>query len=533
MIKKFISPNFFKQFSIRILIYVLVLLVLISIKRFVNIFIWERILKTTIFLNFDFGFLIIGIYLFFIILLEIYALYFSVIKKFFLKNEKKIYLAILIIFLLFNLFFQFHTGVWKDVAEHSRAGYLISQGKIPYIDFFEHHNPLYWYVISPIFFFTKGILPFYILYSISSIIFCISTFFIFKIGKIIFDNKRYAWMTTIFFVSVYPVIISYEIRPDAFSALFLIIAIYLFFKEKSNYLLLGLFIGISILFSQKAILYAGIFFITIFIINYKNINKLIKKELLFVLGAIIPTILFGTFFYLIAGSEGLKRYFFLNYLFNLKINFSYNLFGYFIKYYLPSNMLHFIFSIGGIFILIKNKVVNKKVLYLILFNFLIISYFIFKCRLSPQDFLYFTPLLAFSAIIFIKFLLTKSPFKKIICYILFIALMMPFIISLLFLTMPLKKSVDYGIIEFYLKNFEEKDSNCNLIYNPVYQYHWFLNNQEQKDLLYKHEIYSKYLSIDKMVQENFSVICTKEINQEFLIKNGYNRYLKSDIFYKK
>ena len=37
-----------------------------------------------------------------------------------------------------------------DHAEHLHSSWLVWQGKIPYRDFFEHHNPLMWYILAPI-----------------------------------------------------------------------------------------------------------------------------------------------------------------------------------------------------------------------------------------------------------------------------------------------------------------------------------------------------------------------------------------------
>ena len=38
-----------------------------------------------------------------------------------------------------------------DTIEHIHTSWLIHTGKIPYKDFFQHHNPLLWYIFSPLF----------------------------------------------------------------------------------------------------------------------------------------------------------------------------------------------------------------------------------------------------------------------------------------------------------------------------------------------------------------------------------------------
>ena len=37
-----------------------------------------------------------------------------------------------------------------DTYEHIHASWLVSTGLVPYRDFFEHHHPLLWYVLSPL-----------------------------------------------------------------------------------------------------------------------------------------------------------------------------------------------------------------------------------------------------------------------------------------------------------------------------------------------------------------------------------------------
>lgn len=45
--------------------------------------------------------------------------------------------------------FVFHY-MCMDHAEHLHAAWLVWQGQIPYRDFFEHHNPLLWYLLAPL-----------------------------------------------------------------------------------------------------------------------------------------------------------------------------------------------------------------------------------------------------------------------------------------------------------------------------------------------------------------------------------------------
>ena len=73
-------------------------------------------------------------------------------------HEKNIYiyfisiLAILIFSILSISSIWGNYGFFMDTLEHIHASWLVSEGKVPYRDFFEHHNPLLWYLFAP---FTK------------------------------------------------------------------------------------------------------------------------------------------------------------------------------------------------------------------------------------------------------------------------------------------------------------------------------------------------------------------------------------------
>ena len=41
-------------------------------------------------------------------------------------------------------------GFFMDTAEHIHSSWLVSIGKVPYRDFFQHHNPLLWYLFAPV-----------------------------------------------------------------------------------------------------------------------------------------------------------------------------------------------------------------------------------------------------------------------------------------------------------------------------------------------------------------------------------------------
>jgi hypothetical protein len=60
--------------------------------------------------------------------------------------------AVVFYIIAFGAWTIFYTETGNgDNVEHIHATWLISQGKVPYRDFFQHHNPLIWYLFSPLF----------------------------------------------------------------------------------------------------------------------------------------------------------------------------------------------------------------------------------------------------------------------------------------------------------------------------------------------------------------------------------------------
>ena len=43
-----------------------------------------------------------------------------------------------------------HQPKTGDDVEHLHSAWLVFQGKVPYNDFFQHHNPLLWYLFAPV-----------------------------------------------------------------------------------------------------------------------------------------------------------------------------------------------------------------------------------------------------------------------------------------------------------------------------------------------------------------------------------------------
>ena len=143
-----------------------------------------------------------------------------------------------------------------DEFEHLHASWLVSQGKIPYRDFFEHHHPLLWFLSAPIVraFYDEAIV-FYVMRLISLGASSLTLLYIYKISQF-FSNKKCGWIVVgLSLCNIISLYNFYQFRPDNFMNLFFIMGIYYWFcylnnKQLKNLVISFICFGISFLFLQ-------------------------------------------------------------------------------------------------------------------------------------------------------------------------------------------------------------------------------------------------------------------------------------------
>lgn len=64
--------------------------------------------------------------------------------------NKFIFLVLFLDALGLIMTFIYASTAIADEFEHIRVGWFVSQGDVPYRDFFEHHHPLIWYLFAPL-----------------------------------------------------------------------------------------------------------------------------------------------------------------------------------------------------------------------------------------------------------------------------------------------------------------------------------------------------------------------------------------------
>jgi len=146
---------------------------------------------------------------------------------------------------LFVAWTVFHTETGNgDNVEHLHATWLVAQGKIPYKDFFEHHNPFIWLFFSPVVMFSSRILTLLDAAFITGIVAGVITFWVvYRICTKFFASSLASLASLLVLCPPYYYIFCFNYNPDTFMALFFAIGLYFLFlyfeKKKLFYLCVG------------------------------------------------------------------------------------------------------------------------------------------------------------------------------------------------------------------------------------------------------------------------------------------------------
>ena len=215
-----------------------------------------------------------------------------------------------------------NTPMTGDDAEHIHSAWLVHQGKVPYIDFFQHHNPLLWYLFAPLTgMFAYDLAIYDAVRMISACVMFITLYMSALIVKRFISQNAYALLITV--ASVFPSYVIYsglDFRPDNYMLCCYISGIYFYFsyleKQKVRDLILSFALMVlSFLFMQKIIFMLGVFgiFVLIDLYHKRIILNDFMKALIFPIGAVL------LFFLWLLSHEMIAKYWLANYIFNLHI----------------------------------------------------------------------------------------------------------------------------------------------------------------------------------------------------------------------
>ena len=218
----------------------------------------------------------------------------------FLRRFYYFLLVLLGLNLLFVILRLISSGyAFFDDIEHLRAAYFVSNGEIPYRDFFEHHHPLFWYVLAPL----VAILPHNTVWAIYSgriVCLCISLitfFYIYKIEKRFIGGKICALIClNLYFWSNgdTPTSSLFFIKPDIIQRCFWFIGLYYLFryfhyKKIRNLHICAISFTLSFLFLQTAAFLFIPLVVPVGYFLYKNPQRFSD----FIKASVFPLLLLG------------------------------------------------------------------------------------------------------------------------------------------------------------------------------------------------------------------------------------------------
>lgn len=214
--------------------------------------------------------------------------------------------------------FRTETGNGDNV-EHLHATWLVAQGKIPYKDFFEHHNPFIWFVFSPFVTFSTRILTLLDAAFVTGVVTGGLTFWVvYKICTKFFASSFASLVSLLVLCPPYYYIFCFNYNPDTFMALFFAIGLYFLFSYLQKRTLFSLCFAFEAFFfaffsTQKILIILAFLGIITLYLFYKN--KVPLKDVLYALS--LPILSLALFIAWLYYHDALGVYWLSNYPFNV------------------------------------------------------------------------------------------------------------------------------------------------------------------------------------------------------------------------
>jgi len=225
---------------------------------------------------------------------------------------------VLTAFLLIVLSWSIHNEFDHDELEVIHTSWKIYQGEHIYIDFFQHHHPLLYYLLVPVIAFNGEqvstlLITRVILYMLYVCILAVT----YLLGRKIFNSTTAAISLILLSTSLMYTKNAIEVRPDVPQTLFCLISIYFLFvfldkTKRWSLVASGLAAGIALLFLQKAVVF--VFLGTTILLTELYRRKTTFRDLLIYLAfCFLPL---GLYLLYLQLNQQLGSYFFFNWILN-------------------------------------------------------------------------------------------------------------------------------------------------------------------------------------------------------------------------
>lgn len=205
----------------------------------------------------------------------------------------------------------------QDHAEHLHASWLVWQGKLPYVDFFEHHHPLLWYLMAPVVaLFYKNVMIFYVARLVNATVYAVMFWGLYKISCDFLKTSKKAFIMALMLFFLYPPFLSsfFEFAPDSFMFASFVWGLWFYFKflenkQQGTLNLSFILWTVSFLFLQKVLF---MLFVPCVYILYLAIKKEISFKNI-IKAVIIPVVIIGIFLSYLNYHHALHQFILFNY----------------------------------------------------------------------------------------------------------------------------------------------------------------------------------------------------------------------------
>jgi 4-amino-4-deoxy-L-arabinose transferase-like glycosyltransferase len=159
--------------------------------------------------------------------------------------------------------FRFLDG---DELEHVHSAWHVLNGALPYVDFFEHHHPLLWYLLAPVLALTGESAHTIVLLRLGFFLLVVATArATYTLALECRASREAAWLSVFLLLSMTTfVYVAIEIRPDVPQTLFGVVSARYFVRmlrtrAARDAVLSGFFAAVAFLFLQKAVLLLALY----------------------------------------------------------------------------------------------------------------------------------------------------------------------------------------------------------------------------------------------------------------------------------
>ena len=178
------------------------------------------------------------------------------------RNWQAFLNAMILMLLIGTAVFGMKHELSIDEWEHVHSSWNVYSGKRPYIDFFQHHHGLMWYLLAPAIGFLDNHSSVLLFARLISLLFWLVTLVaVYQTSLLLTENKTTSKFALLLLNTCYIcTITAIEYRPDNPQVAFGALALYFFFRYRrdghlTNMVVSGISIGISFLFLQKVLIF--------------------------------------------------------------------------------------------------------------------------------------------------------------------------------------------------------------------------------------------------------------------------------------